>query len=72
MAVLNCPGCGAPSIDVHNYDACMVLRRDVALFSVHCPQCGIKVSSMQPIPKDMLEDIRFAAIELGAKMGCDS
>ena len=66
---VKCPACGASDVDVLTYDSMMVLRPDVALFSLTCPRCGAKVSSLQPIPAALRDEVRFAAIELGAGMG---
>ncbi len=49
----------------------MVLRADLAFFTLLCPQCGTKVSALQPIPLALREEVRFAAIEVGAGMGRD-
>ena len=64
-----CPACGASDLDVCRYDAMMVLRADFALFTLRCPQCGTAVSSMQHIPLQLRDEVRFAAIEVGAGMG---
>ncbi|MCI2242563.1 CpXC domain-containing protein [Adlercreutzia faecimuris] len=66
---VTCPACGEGGLDVASYDSMMVLRPDVALFSLTCPRCGAKVSSLQPIPAALRDEVRFAAIELGAGMG---
>lgn len=64
-----CPACGAMGLDVCDYDSMMVLRADVALFTLLCPACGTTVSSVQPIPPRLREEVQFAAIEVGAGMG---
>lgn len=66
---VTCPGCGATDLDVCDYESMMVLREDLALFSLRCPVCGAKLSSMQRIPQRLSEEVRFAAIEVGAGMG---
>lgn len=66
---VTCPACGANSLDVCAYDAMMVLRADIALFTLRCPHCDAIVSSVQPIPLQLREEVRFAAIEVGAGMG---
>ncbi len=68
---LTCPACGARDLDLTDYDAMMVLRADLALFSLHCSHCATKVSSLQPIPHALREDVRYAAIEIGAGMGVE-
>ena len=66
---LTCPACGAKNLDVHNYDAMMVLSPDLALFTMHCPHCKTKVSTMRPIPNELRDEVRYAAMEVGAGMG---
>lgn len=68
---MSCPACGLENLDVCTYDSMMVLRRDVALFTLHCPRCGAQVSGVQPIPLQLREEVRFAALEVGAGMGRD-
>lgn len=68
-ANLTCPACGATDLDVCEYDSMMVLSKDAALFSLRCPQCGAKVSSVHAIPVQLREEVKFAAIEIGAGMG---
>lgn len=68
-AELTCPACGAADLDVCDYDSMMVLRKDTAFFSLRCPHCGAAVSSVHAIPAQLREEIRFAAIEVGAGMG---
>lgn len=70
MAVgLSCPACGERNLDVCGYESMMVLRSDIALFTLRCPKCGARVSSVQTIPLALREEVRFAAIEVGAGMG---
>ncbi len=66
---LACPSCGARDLDLHDYESMMVLRENLALFSLRCPHCAAAVSSLQPVPADMREEVLFAAIEVGAGMG---
>ena len=66
---VSCPACGSEKLDVRRYDAMMVVRADLALFTLRCPRCGAVVSSMQRIPAELLDEVRFAAIEVGAGMG---
>jgi len=68
---LTCPACGAENLDVRQYDSMMVLRKDTALFTLSCPKCSTKVSSVQSIPQELAEEVVFAADELGAGMGRD-
>lgn len=66
---MTCPACGATDLDVCRYEAMMVVRADLALFTLSCPHCGSVVSDVQPIPLQLREEVRFAAIEVGAGMG---
>ena len=66
---INCPACGAEDLNVCSYDSMMVLRPNLALFSLTCPHCATRLSSLMPIPPSLREEVMFAAIELGAGMG---
>ncbi len=66
---MTCPACGATDLDVCRYEAMMVVRADLALFTLRCPHCGSTVSDIQAIPLQLREEVRFAAIEVGAGMG---
>ena len=66
---ITCPACGASDLDVCCYDSMMVVRADLAMFTLRCPSCGAKVSSMQTIPSQLRDEVRFAAIEVGAGLG---
>ncbi len=65
-ASIACAKCGKRSLDLHACESVMVLRSDLALFGVRCPHCGALSSLLQPIPRDMREELHFAAIEIGA------
>ena len=71
MSMLTCPSCGANDLDLRAYDSMMVLRPDLALFSIHCTHCSTKISTLQPIPASLREEVQFAAIEVGAGMGME-
>lgn len=66
---LSCPACHARGLDVRSYESMMVLHPNIALFTVRCPSCDTRVSSLQPIPASLRDEVDFAAIELHAKMG---
>ena len=40
---ITCPACGASDLDVCCYDSMMVVRADLAMFTLRCPSCGAKV-----------------------------
>lgn len=65
---LSCPTCNAKGLDLCKYESMMVLRHDLALFTLACPACGSKVSSLQLIPEQLRDEIDFAAISIGAGM----
>ena len=67
---VTCPACGAVGLDVCRYESMMVVR-DLAMFTLRCPHCKATVSSMQPIPPQLYEEVRFAALEVGAGMGLE-
>ena len=64
-----CPACGASNLDISQYESMMVLKVDLALFTLHCPYCSSLVSSVHTIPSHLQKDVLYAAIELGAGMG---
>lgn len=66
---MTCPACGATDLDVCRYESMMVVRADLALFTLRCPHCDATVSDVQTIPLELREAVRFAAIEVGAGMG---
>ena len=66
--LLECPACGSAVIDLRKYDSMMVLRHDVALFSLECPSCGARISALQPIPPDLCDEVQCAAYAVGAGM----
>ena len=66
---VRCPACGADGLDVCRYESMMVLSSDFAMFALRCPRCGAAVYSMQRIPLQLRDEVRFAAIEVGAGMG---
>ena len=68
-ANMNCPNCQAIDLDIHGYESMIVVTPDCALFTVRCPHCGTRVSGLRAIPRDMREEVQFAAIEVGAGMG---
>ena len=91
MGKVVCPACGAQDLDVCAYDTMLVVRPDLALFTLECPACGASGSTLQRIPLQLLrvrqgsehrcqkscslrpqlqlrEEVRFAAIEVGAGM----
>lgn len=69
--ILRCPKCGETAFDLASYDSMMVLRADMALFALTCPRCGASLSTLAAIPVSLREEVRFAAIEVGAGMGRD-
>lgn len=68
MGKVVCPACGAKHLDVCQYDTMLVVRADLALFTLTCPSCGSSVSTLQRIPLQLREEVRFAAIEVDAGM----
>ena len=68
---MKCPKCASTQIDVLDYESMVVLSRDHALFTVRCPACSTRVSTVQEIPLQLRESVRMAALEVGAGMGCE-
>ena len=67
--MLVCPSCGLRVLNLLNYGSLMVLRRDLGLFTIECPNCSERVSSIQSIPDELKCEIEAAAVEIGAGMG---
>ena len=67
--VLMCPSCGKRDLNLANYTTLMVLKPDLGLFTIACPNCAAHVSTMQPIPDALKESVHCAAVEVGAGMG---
>lgn len=68
MGKVACPACGERNLDLCCYDTMLVVRADLALFTLTCPSCGATVTTLQRIPLQLREEVRFAAIEVGAGM----
>jgi len=66
---LQCPQCAAPIIDVRDYESMIVVSRGHALFTMRCPACSARVSTLAAIPSELLADVETAALEVGAGMG---
>ncbi len=49
----------------------MALRQDLGLFTVECPNCQSKISSIQPIPLQLQKEVVRVANEVNAGMGAD-
>lgn len=68
---LACPACHARGFDLRAYESMMVLHPNLALFTLRCPSCSTVFSTLHPIPASLRDEVDFAAIEVGAKMGRD-
>ena len=68
---MRCPKCTSDRIDVLEYESMVVLSKEHALFTMRCPSCKARVSTVQEIPIELLEDVRNAARAVGAGMGCE-
>ena len=66
---LRCPRCSGTELDLCSYESMIVLSVTHALFTMNCPNCGARVSAVRPIPVQLQEEVRYAAIEVGAGMG---
>lgn len=67
--MLDCPACGVRDLNLLNYSALMVIRDDLGLFTLTCPNCNQKISSIQPIPDELMEEVQEVAAEIGCGMG---
>jgi hypothetical protein len=52
-----------------DYDSLMVLKPDLGLFTITCPNCKTKVSSIQVIPEELRPKVLMVAEEVDAGMG---
>lgn len=66
LPTASCSHCGNTSFDLRKYRSVMVLSPEIALFGLVCPTCGNDVAMLQQIPREMREELHFAAIEVGA------
>ncbi len=64
--MLVCPKCGLRDVNLLNYVSLMVIRKDLGLFTVECPNCSERVSSLQAIPTELEDEIKEVAAEIGA------
>jgi 4-hydroxy-3-methylbut-2-en-1-yl diphosphate synthase IspG/GcpE len=67
--LLTCPSCGESDIDLLNYDSLMVLKPLLGLFTISCPHCSVKISTILPIPEELQPEIAYVAKEVDAGMG---
>lgn len=67
--MMNCPNCGMRNLNLLNYSGLMVIRPDLGLFTIDCPNCNEKLSSIQPIPEILHEEVIQIADSIGAGMG---
>ncbi len=67
--IMICPSCGARDLNLLDYASLMVLKPRVGLFTMQCPTCQAKVTSIQAIPPELDEGILAAAEMLDAGMG---
>lgn len=64
-----CPSCGAATLSLFEYNSLMALRLDLGLFTIECPNCKAKISSIQPIPLQLQKEVVRTAAEVNAGMG---
>lgn len=64
--MLVCPKCGVRDVNLLNYLSLMVIKKDLGLFTVECPNCSEKVSSLQAIPTELEQEVKDIAVEIDA------
>ena len=64
-----CPSCGEGTLNLFEYSSLMALKADLGLFTIECPNCKAKISSIHPIPAPLLSEVARAAEQVGAGMG---
>ncbi len=67
--MLFCPSCGARDLNLSNYTSLMVLKDRIGLFTIACPTCQAKVTSIQAIPDELMPAVGQAAEMVHAGMG---
>ncbi len=67
--MMRCAKCGCTDFDLMRYESLMVLSTTRALFSLRCPHCGARVTSVCAIPAELRETIDSVAREMDAGMG---
>lgn len=65
---ITCPNCHESELDAKRYDSMMVLKSDLALFTLRCPSCGARVSTIQSIPLSLRGQVAEAAAKVHAGM----
>ena len=65
---ITCPNCRESELDTKRYDSMMVLKSDLALFTLRCPACGARVSTIQSIPLSLRGQVAEAAAKVHAGM----
>ncbi len=65
-----CPACGMRDLDLQSYASLLVLRPHVGLFTLECPSCQAKVTSIRTIPAELDATVSEVAKKLNAGMGC--
>jgi hypothetical protein len=68
-AIVKCPVCGADDFDLARYESMMVLSEGFAIFTLPCPHCATKVSSVCAIPHTLQSQIETVANQLNCGMG---
>ena len=63
---LECPACSASKLDVRECESMMALRGNLALFTLRCPTCLVRISTIQPIPIELRGEFHAAARKVGA------
>ena len=63
---MECPACSASRLDVRECESMMALRGNLALFTMRCPTCSARISTIQPIPIEMRGEFIAAARKVGA------
>lgn len=68
--IMVCPACGMRDLNLMDHVSLLVLKPHVGLFTLQCPSCQAKVTSIQPIPPELDPVVERAAQKLNAGMGC--
>ncbi len=66
---LFCPSCNMRDLNLTDYISLMVVKPGLGLFTLECPNCRAKITSIQAIPPELSDTVNKAAAELNAGMG---
>lgn len=55
-------------LNLLNYNGLIVIRPNVGFFTLICPNCNARFSSIQPLPEEIIAEVNEVANEIDAGM----